>query len=188
MTRLPYLANRANKDAKVIDPFPPRSVARCDWSFRKTCCSPLFRRPTKVGTFVTPFRLPPLLAADQIRDLTSANLLLDPLLTHANQHEIHRELGTTPPHTARQQAMTEKRSVLRPVPARPWWPLVWSLQTRVRVGDDGKVPVGSQRQSLDAAPRSKVIRCFRPDGDLYYLRQAPIPNAKPVILLHQPVC
>jgi len=85
-------------------------------------------------------RLPPLLAADQIRDLTSANLLPGQLLIHANQHEIHRELGTTP-HAARQQAIIEKRSVLRPVPACPWWPFVWSLQTRVRVGDDGKVRV-----------------------------------------------
>jgi hypothetical protein len=131
-------------------------------------------------------RLPPLLAADRIVELAGANHLLDQLLPHANQHEIHRELGTTP-HAARQLALSEGRSVLRPVPACPWWPYVWSLQTRVRVGDDGQVPVGSQRQRLDAPPRRTVIRCQRPDGDLFYLRHAPDPKTKPIVLLHCPV-
>jgi GAF domain-containing protein len=131
-------------------------------------------------------RLPALLAAEVIRERCGANTLLDQLLPHANQHEIHRELGTTP-HAARQQALAENRSVLRPAPACPWWPFVWSQQTRVRVGDDGKVPVGTQRQSVDAPPRSTVIRCLRPDGDIYYLRHAPEPKAKPLVLLHCPV-
>jgi hypothetical protein len=131
-------------------------------------------------------RLPPLLAADRIVELEAANRLLEQLLPHANQHEIHRELGT-PPHAARQQARAQKHSVLRPAPAGPWWPLVWRQQARVRVGDDGKVPGGSQRLTLDAPPRSKVIRRLRPDGDLDYLRQAPNPKAKPISLLHCPV-
>ena len=131
-------------------------------------------------------RLPALLAADHLLELEGANRLLDQLLLHVNQHEIHRELGTTP-EAARQQALIEKRSVLRPVPACPWWPFVWSHQTRVRVGDDGKVPVGTQRQAIDAPPRSKVVRCLRPDGDIYYLRHAPDPTTKPMVLLHCPV-
>ena len=131
-------------------------------------------------------RLPPLLAAERILELEGANRLLDQLRPHANQHELHRELGTTP-QAAWNQALAEKRSVLRPVPACPWWPYVWSQQTRVRVGDDGKVPVGLQRQAIAAAPRATVIRCWRPDGDLYYLRHAPDPKTKPVILLHSPV-
>lgn len=131
-------------------------------------------------------RLPPLLAADHILELEGANHLLDQLLPHINQHEIHRELSTTP-HTARQHALAQKRSVLRPVPRCPWWPFVWSQQTSVRVGDDGKVPVGSQRLALQAPPRSTVVRCLRPDGDIYYLRHAPDPKAKPIILLHCPV-
>jgi hypothetical protein len=131
-------------------------------------------------------RLPPLLVADKILELEGANHLLDQLLPHANEHEIHRELGITP-HAARQQALAEKRSVLRPVPACPWWPFVWSQQTAVRVGDDGKVPVGAQRQAVDAPPRATVIRCLRPDGDIYYLRHAPDPAAKPIVLLHCPV-
>ena len=130
-------------------------------------------------------RLPPLLAADNILELEGANQLLDQLLPHVNQNEIHRELGTTP-HAARLQALAEKRSVLRPAPACPWWPFVWSQQSRVRVGDDGKVPVATQRLSVDAPPRSKLIRCSRYDGDIYYLRHAPDPKTKPIILLHCP--
>jgi hypothetical protein len=131
-------------------------------------------------------RLPPLLAADRIFELEGANRLLDQLLPHVNQHEIHRELGTTP-HAAWQQAIAQKRSVLRPVPSCPWWPYVWSQQSRVRVADDGKVPVGSLRHSIDAAPRSTVIRCLRPDGDIYFLKSAPNPKSKPVVLLHCPI-
>ena len=131
-------------------------------------------------------RLVPLLAADHIVELIGANHLLDPLLAHANQHEIHRELGQTP-HAAQQQALAEKRSVIRPAPTCPWWRYVWSQQTRVRVGDDGTVPVGAQRQSIDAPPRSTVIRCLLPDGDIYYLRFAPDQKAKPIVLLHVPV-
>lgn len=131
-------------------------------------------------------RLPPLLAAERILELQGANRLLDQLLPHVNQHEVHRELGTTP-HAARQQSLAEKRSVLRPVPPCSWWPYVWSQQTSVRVGDDGKVPVALQRQSIAAPPRSTVIRCLRPDGDIFYLRYAPDPKAKPIVLLHCPV-
>jgi len=131
-------------------------------------------------------RLVPLLAAEHILELTGANQLLDQLVPHANQHERHRELGLTP-CAAHQQALAENRSVIRPAPACPWWPYVWSQQTRVRVGDDGKVPVGSQRQAIAAPPRSQVIRCLRPDGDLFYLRQAPDQKAKPLVLLHVPV-
>ena len=131
-------------------------------------------------------RLVPLLAADQIVELVGANQLLDQLVPHANQHEIHRKLGQTP-HAAHQQARAENRSVIRPAPQCPWWPYVWSQQTRVRVGDDGKVPVGAQRQPIDAPPRTNVIRCLRPDGDIYYLRHAPDPSAKPIVLLHCPV-
>lgn len=131
-------------------------------------------------------RLPPLLAAEDIRDLQHANQLLDQLLPHVNTHELHRELGTTP-QAAPTQALAEKRSVLRCAPACPWWPYVWSLQTKVRVGDHGKVPAGSQRLSIDASPRSTVVRCLRPHGDIFFLRHAPAPNTKPVVLLHFPV-
>jgi hypothetical protein len=131
-------------------------------------------------------RLPPLLAADQILELCGANTLLAQLLAHANEHEIHRELGTTP-QAAFNQALAEKRSALRPVPACPWWPYVWSQQTWVRVGDDGKVPVGPHRLAIAASPRSTVLRGLRPDGDIFYLQDAPDPKAKPIVLLHCPI-
>ena len=63
----------------------------------------------------------------------------------------------------RHQARTENRSVLRPIPICPWWPLVWSQRLHVRVADDGKAPVGSQRLSIDVPPRGMVIRNLRPD-------------------------
>ena len=131
-------------------------------------------------------RLPPLLAADQILELCGANTLLAQLLAQANEHEIHRELGTTP-QAASHRALAENRSVLRPAPACPWWPYVWSQQTHVRVGDDGKVPVGLHRLTIAASPHSTVLRCLRPDGDVFYLRDAPDPRAKPIVLLHCPV-
>ena len=46
-------------------------------------------------------------------------------------------------------------------------PFVWSQRTRVRVGDNGTVPVGVQRHPVDVPPRTTVIRCLRPDGDIY---------------------
>jgi hypothetical protein len=78
------------------------------------------------------------------------------------------------------------RSSLRPIPACPWWHYVWSQQTKTRVGDDGKVPVGTDCRSLDAPPRATVIRCLRLDGDLFYLQKPPNSKAKPVVLLHVP--
>ena len=91
------------------------------------------------------------------------------------------------PQAARDQASAQKRCVLRPTPACPWWPFVFSQQTRVRVGDDGKVPVGHLRTAIDAPVRSTVIRCLRPDGDIYFLSSAPDPQKQPVILLHHPI-
>ena len=38
-----------------------------------------------------------------------------------------------------------------------------------------------------APANSTVIRCLRPDGDIFYLRHAPNPKAKPFVLLHCPV-
>lgn len=131
-------------------------------------------------------RLPALFAAEKITLLEEANPFLEQLLAHANAHEIHREIGTTP-KAAWDQARHEKRSVLRPSPKCPWWPYVFSQQTTVRVGDDGKVPVAQQRCSIEAPPRSKVIRCLRPDGDIYFLHHAPNPKLQPVVLLHHPV-
>jgi len=102
-------------------------------------------------------RLPPLFAAEQIADLSQANPLLDQLRKHHNQMEKHREIGSTP-QAAWDQAKKENRWALRSPPPCPWWPYVFSQRTRISVGSDGKVAVGSQRLSLQAPSDSKVIR------------------------------
>jgi len=130
-------------------------------------------------------RLPPLFAAENILCLEAANALLDQLLTHANTHEIHRELDQTPTAAA-QAALLEKRSQLRPAPACPWWRFVWSLRSKVRVGDDGKVPVRNLRLRVEAPPRSSLTRCLLPDGDIFFLKSPPNKDFLPQILLHSP--
>ena len=64
-------------------------------------------------------RLPPSWPPTSIVELVGANRLLDQLLPHANQHEIHRELGNTP----RRPPTSPRRKTLRP-PPRPSLPLV----------------------------------------------------------------
>jgi hypothetical protein len=130
-------------------------------------------------------RLPALFAAETITSLGQANPLLDQLLAHANAQEVHRELGCTP-QAARELAQRESRSVLRPIPTCPWWRYVFSVQTTLLVGEDGKVPVGHLRYPISAPPRSRVVRCQRYDGDVYFLQTKPKLNAQPVLLLHVP--
>ena len=132
-------------------------------------------------------RLPTLFAAEQIDDLSQANPLLDQLRKHHNQMEKHREIGC-PPQTAWDQAKKENRWSLRPPPSCPWWPYVFSKRTRVTVGSDGKVAIGSQRLSVQAAPDTKVIRCHHPNGDITILKEAPQKEHLPVILLSTRLC
>jgi hypothetical protein len=132
-------------------------------------------------------RLPPLLQANGIADLPAANALLDQLRRHRNDMEKHRELGSTP-KAAWNLAKKEKRWALRPAPPCPWWPYVFSQQTRLTVGDDGKVAIGSQRLSLDAAPRAKVMRCLHPNGDITVLKSPPDKKVMPVVLLSTRLC
>ena len=68
-------------------------------------------------------------------------------------------------------AKKEKRSVLRPAPSCPWWPYVWSVRTALRVGPDGRVPIGTQRlrawlerelhPRLDALARLPIVDAVR---------------------------
>jgi hypothetical protein len=130
-------------------------------------------------------RLPALFAAESIHSIDPANALLDQLISHANLTEIHREIRTTP-HAAHQAALAQKHTVIRPAPTCPWWRFVWSLRTTVRVADDGTVPVRNVRLSIDAPPRSRVIRCILHDGDIFYLKSIPSKDALPLVLLHSP--
>ena len=128
-------------------------------------------------------RLPAYFASEDITELAVANhpQHLPALRLHRNRHEIHRELGVTA-QAAWDRARQEQRSVLRPAPRCPWWPYVWSQRTAIRVGDDGRVPVGAHRVRLEVAPRARVILCHHPSGHHSVLAHPPSPQAKPILL------
>jgi hypothetical protein len=132
-------------------------------------------------------RLPSLFAAEEITELEPANQMLTTLRTHHNEMEKHREIGC-PPQTAWKKALAKKRSVLRPAPQCPWWPYVFSVRSRIKVGGDGKVAVGSQRLRVEAPPDTKVIRCQHPNGDVTLLKDAPSKDALPQVLLSTRLC
>ena len=100
-------------------------------------------------------RLPAFFASEHLSDIDQANPHIQHLRLHRNQHEIHRELQMKP-QQAWNLAQKQKRSVLRPVPRCPWWPFVWSLRAPLKVGSDGRVPIGSQRL--------RIPPCERRDG------------------------
>ena len=66
----------------------------------------------------------------------------------------------------------------------PWWPYVWSVRSSILVGPDGRVPIGTQRLRIQAPPRTRLIHCQLPNGDITILRHHPDHAAKPSILLH----
>lgn len=127
-------------------------------------------------------RLPAYFASEQISDFEPANLHLQNLRQHRNQHEVHRELQMKPLQ-AWNLARKEKRSVVRTVTPCPWWPFVWSIRTTVKVGSDGRVPIGSQRLRVNATPGSKVILCQHTTGHHSVLKTQPDQKTKPIILL-----
>lgn len=126
-------------------------------------------------------RLPAYFASEQITDIDQANPHIQDLRLHRNQHEVHRELHMKP-QRAWNLAQKEKRSVLRPVPRCSWWPFVWSLQTPIQVGPDGRVPVAAQFFRVEAAPATKLILCHHPSGHHSVLANKPHPKTKPLIL------
>ena len=126
-------------------------------------------------------RLPAFFASEHIVDLEQANPHVQALRLHRNLHEVHREIGMVP-QKAWDLAVKEKRSVLRAKPDCPWWPFVWSQRTNIRVGPDGRVPIGSQLLRVEAAPGSKAVLCHHPSGHYSVLAAPPDPRTKPVIL------
>lgn len=126
-------------------------------------------------------RLPAFFASEQVTELQEANRHIESLRLHRNAHETHRELGMTP-QRAWEIAKKEKRSVLRPAPRCPWWPYVWSLRTSLKVGSDGRVPIGAQRVRLEYPPGAKVTLCLHPTGHHSVLAAAPVKNHKPILL------
>jgi hypothetical protein len=126
-------------------------------------------------------RLPAYFASEHITDIEVANPHIDALRLHRNVHETHRELRRTP-HKAWELAKKEKRSVLRPAPSCPWWPYVWSVRTALKVGSDGRVPIGGERLRVERPPGTRVILCLHPTGHNSVLAAPPDKNEKPTIL------
>lgn len=128
-------------------------------------------------------RLPALFAAENITAPQAANALLPQLRRHRNAKEIHRELGRTP-NAAALKALREDRTVLRPAPRCPWWPYIWSVRTALKVGPDGRVPVGDERLRAGVAAGTRVVHCLQPNGNITILAQEPKADQKPAVLLH----
>jgi hypothetical protein len=126
-------------------------------------------------------RLPPYFASELISDVETANPHIDALRLHRNMHEIHRELLMTA-QKAWDLAQKTKRSVLRPAPRCPWWPYVWSIRTALKVGSDGRVPIGTQRLRIEYPAGAKVILCLHPTGHHSVLAAPPDKKEKPVLL------
>ena len=126
-------------------------------------------------------RLPPYFASEKIFEIAVANQHIDALRAHHNAQEVHRELRQTP-QRAWNQAQKENRSVMRPAPRCPWWDYVWSVRTTIKVGQDGRVPIGTQRLRLEQPPQTKVLLCLHPDGHHSVLAATPDPQQKPQLL------
>jgi hypothetical protein len=126
-------------------------------------------------------RLPAYFASEEVTELDDANIHVDALRLHRNAHETQRELKQTA-QCAWDLARREKRSVIRPAPSCPWWPYVWSLRTALKIGSDGRVPIGEQRIRLEHSAGSKVILCLHPSGHRSVLAAPPHKEQKPVLL------
>ncbi|MDQ3273177.1 MAG: hypothetical protein M3Q12_13585 [Pseudomonadota bacterium] len=126
-------------------------------------------------------RLPAHFASEQIAGLEEANAEIDKLRAHRNAQETHRELGMTA-QSAWNRALQEKRTKLRKAPDCPWWPYVWAQRATIKVGSDGRVPIGSDRLSIEAIPGSKVIHCTHPTGHFSVLLKEPNPSTTPCVL------
>ena len=126
-------------------------------------------------------RLPAYFSSEKILEIAVANAHIDALRAHHNAQEIHRELRQTP-QRAWDQARKEKRSAMRPTPRCPWWDYVWSVRTSLKVGTDGRVPIGTQRLRIEKPPATAVVLCLHPSGHHSVLAAAPAPNQKPLLL------
>ncbi len=73
------------------------------------------------------------------------------------------------------------------VPPRcAWWPYIWSLRTPLKVGPDGRVPVGHQRLRVGVSAGTCVIHCLHPNGSLSILAHDPKTTVRPALLLQIP--
>ena len=73
--------------------------------------------------------------------------------------------------------------MLRPVPRCAWWPYIWSVRTPLKVGPDGRVPVGLDRLRVGVSADTRVIHCLQPNGTISSLAQQPKAGELPRLLL-----
>lgn len=79
-------------------------------------------------------------------------------------------------------ATREKRTVLRKAPDCVWWPYVWSQRTFIKVGSDGRVPIGSDAFARRSCPRDQSRPLHAPDHHFSILLKEPNPEATPRLL------
>ena len=73
--------------------------------------------------------------------------------------------------------------MLRPVPRCPWWPYIWSVRTALKVGPDGRVPVGHDRLRVALSAGTRVLHCLHPNGTISILAHPPKLGERPALLL-----
>lgn len=59
---------------------------------------------------------------------------------------------------------------------------MWSLRTEIKVGDDGRLPIGTQRLRIEAQVRPTVVLCQLPSGHYSFLANHPSYKTKPRVL------
>jgi transposase InsO family protein len=128
-------------------------------------------------------RLPSFFSAEKIDQIVTANPPLHDLRLHHNENEIHREIGLAPAQAWR-QAKKEKRFVLRPRPATPWWPYLWSIRNPIKIPIDGTVLVGDRRVNARLPFGTRLIRCEHPDGSFTFLANDLGSGGKPIVVRH----
>ena len=72
---------------------------------------------------------------------------------------------------------------MRPAPRCAWWPYIWSLRTPIKVGPDGRVPVGHQRLRVEVSAGTRVIHCQHSNGSASVLAHEPKTGERPALLL-----
>ena len=58
---------------------------------------------------------------------------------------------------------------------------MWSVRTLIKVGSDGRVPIGTQRLRIEKPPETKVVLCLHPSGHHSVLAAPSDPQQKPVL-------
>jgi hypothetical protein len=90
---------------------------------------------------------------------------------------------SSPRKAAWNQAVKERRCVLRAFRMDSWRPYAWSLCTQVKVGIDATVPAGTGRIGLSVSPGKSVTRCEHTDDSFTFSANPPGPGGKPIMLL-----